>query len=131
MSYLLDTDWLIDARGDLPSAVRAIDDLSDAGLAVSIISIGELYEGAFRFPDPQAELGHIRRFLEPFKTLWLSDPIMEVFGRNRSALRRAGRMIPDMDLLIASTAVHHDLTLLTRNLRHFARIPELSIYSSP
>jgi tRNA(fMet)-specific endonuclease VapC len=52
---------------------------------------------------------------------------MERFGHTRSQLRRAGRLIPDLDLLIAATAVHHDLTLMTPNLRHFARIPELRI----
>jgi tRNA(fMet)-specific endonuclease VapC len=128
VKYLLDTDWLIDARGNLPSAVRAIDELSDTGLAVSIISIGELYEGAFRFSEPQAEMTRIRSFLNPFAIVWLSDPIMESSGRTRCQLRRAGQLIPDLELLIAATAVHHNLILMTRNLRHFARIPELRIY---
>ena len=42
--------------------------------------------------------------------------------------RRQGQLIPDLDLLIAATALHHDLTLLTRNIRHFNRIPELRLY---
>ena len=53
---------------------------------------------------------------------------MDVFARTRVELRRAGRLIPDLDLLIAATAIHHDLTLLTRNVRHFGRIPELQLY---
>jgi tRNA(fMet)-specific endonuclease VapC len=128
--YLIDTDWLIDARVGRPAAVRAIDESSDEALAVSIVSCGELYEGAFEFPDPKAELLRIRTFLEPFAVVPLTDPIMEIFGRTRSELRRTGQLIPDFDLLIAATAVHHDLNLLTRNLRHFARIPDLRIYSS-
>jgi predicted nucleic acid-binding protein len=128
MRYSLDTDWLIDARADLPSAVRAIDELSDAGLAVSVVSIGELEEGAFCFPDSRAELARIRGFLEPLITLWLSDPIMEIFGHTRSQLRRAGQLIPDLDLLIAATAISHDLTLMTRNLRHVARVLDLRLY---
>jgi predicted nucleic acid-binding protein len=32
-------------------------------------------------------------------------------------------LILDMDLLIASSAIHHDLTLMTRNVRHFRRFP--------
>jgi predicted nucleic acid-binding protein len=127
---LIDTDWLIDARVGKPTAVSAIDELSDQGLAVSIVSRGELFEGAFIFPDQELQLARIREFLSPFKTLPLTDPIMETFGRFRSELRRAGQLIPDLDLLIAATAVHHDLILLTRNRRHFARIPGLFIYSS-
>jgi tRNA(fMet)-specific endonuclease VapC len=55
---------------------------------------------------------------------------MEVFARTRADLRRSGQLIADLDLLIAATALHHDLTLLTRNVRHFARIPGLRLYQS-
>jgi predicted nucleic acid-binding protein len=55
---------------------------------------------------------------------------MEIFGRTRSELRRAGWLIPDLDLLIAATAVHHDLVLMTRSVRHFARIPELRLFQA-
>jgi predicted nucleic acid-binding protein len=57
----------------------------------------------------------------------LTDPVMETFARIRADLRRGGRLISDLDLLIAATAIHHDLTLITRNVRHFERIPALSI----
>lgn len=53
---------------------------------------------------------------------------MERFAGIRGDLRRRGQLIPDLDLLIAATALHHDLTLLTRNVRHFDRIPELRLY---
>lgn len=38
-----------------------------------------------------------------------------------------GNLIPDLDLLIASTALEHALVLLTRNRRHFQRIPQLRL----
>ena len=128
MSYLIDTDWLIDTFVGTPTAVLVMNSLSDQRLAVSIVSYGELFEGAFGVPDPVAQLTRIRTFLEPFSAVSLSEPIMELFGRTRSHLRRSGMLIPDLDLLIAATAVYHDLILLTRNLRHFERIPELKIY---
>jgi predicted nucleic acid-binding protein len=37
-------------------------------------------------------------------------------------------LIPDVDLLIAATALEEDLTLVTRNTRHFERIPDLKLY---
>jgi predicted nucleic acid-binding protein len=39
-----------------------------------------------------------------------------------------GELIPDFDPLIGATALVHDLTVLTFNLRHFQRIPELKLY---
>ena len=46
----------------------------------------------------------------------------------RAFLRRQGQLIPDLDLLIAATALAHDLTLVTRNRRHFSRILSLRLY---
>ncbi len=128
MSYLIDTDWLIDVLLGVPNAVSVVERLSGQDLGVSIVSYGELFEGALGAPDPQEKLAHYRAFLERFTPIPLSDPVMERFARTRKLLRASGRLIPDLDLLIGAIAVHHDLTLLTRNLRHFERIPDLKIY---
>jgi tRNA(fMet)-specific endonuclease VapC len=37
-------------------------------------------------------------------------------------------MIPDMDIFIAATALHYELTVLTYNTKHFERIPHLKLY---
>jgi tRNA(fMet)-specific endonuclease VapC len=73
-------------------------------------------------------LASYRRFLARFAVMPLSDPIMETFARIRRDLRDRGQFIPDFDLAIAATALHHDLTLLTRNERHFGRIPGLKLH---
>jgi predicted nucleic acid-binding protein len=126
--YLVDSDWLIDAFLGVPTAVNLLARLRDDGLAVSIISYGELFEGAIGSPDPTTELARFRRFLARLALLGLDDAIMEHFARIRAELRRRGQLIPDLDLLIAATAMHHDLTLLTRNVRHFHRIPQLRLH---
>ena len=130
MSFLVDSDWLIDAFIGVPAAVNLLVRFRTEGLAVSIISYGELFEGAIGAPDPQAELVHFRAFLERLQLLPLTEPIMEIFAHTRANLRREGRLIPDLDLLIAATAIHHDVTLLTRNVRHFGRVPGLRLYKS-
>jgi len=53
------------------------------------------------------------------------------FARIRGELRKAGRAIGDFDILIAASAIRHDLVLITRNIRHYERIPELKIYQDP
>jgi tRNA(fMet)-specific endonuclease VapC len=128
MRYLVDTDWLIDALVGLPEAVATLKALTPAGLGISIISVGEIYEGAYGASDPAAELARHREFLAPFPLLSLTDPIMERFARMRARLRQQGELIPDLDLLIAATAIEHDLILLTRNRRHFERIAGLRLY---
>jgi tRNA(fMet)-specific endonuclease VapC len=126
--YLVDSDWLIDATGGRSVAVDALLRLSSDGLAVSIVAVAEVYEGAFGAPDPNETLAGFREFLRDYAILPVSDPIAERFAGLRAFLRPAGQLIPDMDLLIAATALQHDLTLLTRNVRHFSRIPGLRLY---
>jgi predicted nucleic acid-binding protein len=128
MNYLVDTDWLIDVFVGVPRAVRTLQACQLEGVGVSIVSHAEIFEGAYGFPDTEDRLTLYRTFLQQFETLALSGPIGEIFGRIRAELRRAGQLIPDLDLLIAATAIERDLVLLTRNLRHFARIPDLRLY---
>jgi len=90
--------------------------------------VGELYEGAFGSSDAEGELAIYRRFLRPITLLNLDDPTMEQFAALRANLRREGRLIPDLDLLLAGTALRHDLTVLTFNIRHLHRIPGIKLW---
>ena len=94
MRYLVDIDWVNDAYIGTPTSMRMLDRLSDYGIGVSIISYGEIFEGAFGAPDPQARLARFRTLLDQFITIPLSDPIMEIFARTRAQLRRTGQLIP-------------------------------------
>ncbi|EDN65528.1 conserved hypothetical protein [Beggiatoa sp. PS] len=51
----------------------------------------------------------------------------EVFARLKAELKQTGKMIADMDLMIASICVTNHFTLVTNNTKHFQRIQELSI----
>jgi predicted nucleic acid-binding protein len=126
--YLLDADWIIQAMGNRQPAVQTLRRLSGSRIFISYITFGEVYEGAFDSVNPDAHLVIFRQFLGAYHILDLSDPIMERFAELRAFLRRRGQLIPDFDLLIAATALHHGLTLLTFNRRDFERIPELQLY---
>jgi tRNA(fMet)-specific endonuclease VapC len=129
--YLIDTDWIIDALHGYAVAMQTLVDLAPDGLAVSIISYGELYEGAYYARNPQADLAGLTAFLLGKEILPLTTTIMERFGILRGALSpHQRRQIGDMDLLIAATALTHGLTLLTRNVADFQLVTGLSIYSS-
>lgn len=127
-AYLLDTDWALDAIGGHPRSAGLLRRLPRRDVGISIITMGEVYDGAFSSPNPQAHLERSRRFLLRYAVLGLTDGIMERFAELRSQLRRRGNLIPDFDLLIAATALHHDLMLLTYNRRHFERVPDLRLY---
>lgn len=130
MPYLVDADWIINALAGRHDAVATLRQLAPEGLAVSWITVGELYEGALASPNPRGHLASLRRFLSPFRKLNPSDPIVERFAGIRFFLRRRGEVIPDFDIVVGATALHHDLTLLTRNARHLGRVPSLRLYQS-
>lgn len=127
MIYLFDSDWLIAVFAGRSHAVETLRALYPRGVGISIVSHAEVFEGAFGYPDTPMRLTRYRTFLSQFETLPLSGPIAEIFGRLRTDLRQQGQLIPDLDLLIAATALHHDVILLTRNRRHFVRIPALRL----
>jgi predicted nucleic acid-binding protein len=128
MPYLIDTDWVIDALVGRARAVNTIRRLARQRLCVSLITLAEVYEVAFESPNPGAHLGNSQRFFAGMRVIGLSEPIIEGFAEIRSLLRRRGMLIPDFDILIAATALYHDLTLLTFNVNHFQRIPNLRVY---
>ena len=127
--YLLDTDWIIDALNGQDSAIQTLLELVPAGLTLSIITYGELYEGAYYSRNPEPALAGLHAFLEGKEILPLSQAVIERFAIVRGALpRQIRQQIGDIDILIAATALEHDLTLLTRNLSDFQHIPDLNLY---
>jgi len=129
MSYLLDTDVLIDElHGDAAMDRWFSIHASDA-LAISVISAAELYHGAYRASVPARHITTVRRLLSRLVVLGISDGIAEIFGREKANLQSRGQVIADFDLLIASTALHFNLTLVTRNVRHYQRVTSLRIES--
>ena len=128
MSYLIDNDILIDALNGQDWAIGLIDRLSDAQIAVSIISYAEVLDGAVGARNPVRQRELAEAFLAPYSVVNLNLAIARRFAELRVSLRRSGQSIPDFDLIIGASAMEHHLTLITRNLRHFQRIPEVTLF---
>jgi tRNA(fMet)-specific endonuclease VapC len=130
MNYLIDTDWVIDHLNQVELVTTRLHELAPEGLALSVVSLGELYEGVYYSQDPEASEASLQRFLNRELTiLGIDEETCKLFGRERGRLRAIGQRIGDMDLMIAATALQYDLTLLSNNRRHFDRIDGLRIES--
>jgi tRNA(fMet)-specific endonuclease VapC len=125
MKYLVDSDWVVDYLVGRQAAVVLLSTIAEEGIAVSLITYGEIYEGIYYGRDPQKSEEGFRKFLRGVTILPLNRSIMQRFGHIRGDLRRRGPLIGDPDILIAATAIYHDLTLLTRNKKDYERIPTL------
>ena len=127
MNYLVDTDWVVDYLKGRTPVVDRLHILAPEGLAISLITYGEIYEGIYFGQNSEQHESGFRNFLRGVVLLPLDRAVMRRFARVRGDLRSKGQLIGDPDLLIAATALHHDLTLLTHNVRHFGRIAGLKV----
>jgi len=130
MKYLIDTDWIIDHLKGVDRVMRKLEQLASEGMATSVISLAEIYEGVYYSKDPVKSQQLLEEFLAPdLKVLNVDQEICKVFGRERGRLRQQKRMISDFDLLIASTCLYYNLTLLTNNRRHYEMVEGLNMLS--
>jgi predicted nucleic acid-binding protein len=129
LSYLIDTDWIIHYLNGNSGIVEKIGSLEKEGLAASVISVAELYEGIYYSTNPAGNEKALNDFLSGISTLGIEDGVCKVFGKERGRLRQEKKMIGDFDLLIASTCLHHRLTLMTNNRRHYEMVSGLNILS--
>jgi tRNA(fMet)-specific endonuclease VapC len=129
LSFLLDTDWVIDHFNGLTQVTRRLQELEPQGLSLSIISAAELWEGAYFSRDPKRSQAMLEEFLAGVVVLGLDEEICKRFGQLRGSFRKRGQTIGDFDLLIAATALRHNLTLLTNNRKHFEGVAGLQIES--
>lgn len=129
--YLVDTDVVASYLNGRAETVTLLGGLLADGLAISVITFGEIYEGVEFGHDPKRHLAGFRGFLRGVRVVAVNRKVAQQFGRIRGQLRRQGLLVPAPDLLIAATALAYDLTLVTRNLRHFQRVPGLKLYQQP
>lgn len=128
MKYILDTDWIINLLAGNKEAEEKIQHLDPDDIVISLITVAEIYEGAYAYSNPDEHLQSFRVFFSNFKLVNLNLSVMEKFAEIRSYLRRTGKIISDFDILLGATALHHGFTVLTYNKKHFERIPDLKIY---
>jgi predicted nucleic acid-binding protein len=127
VNYLLDTCVLSEFTKRQPDVgvVHWVGEADEAGLFLSVLSIGEIKHGIARLPasprKDELDAWLSDELLPRFKSrlLVLDAETMLLWGGLVSRLRQAGTPIPVMDSLIAATALYHHLTLVTRNEADF------------
>jgi predicted nucleic acid-binding protein len=130
VAYLFDTDAISEAlrRRPQPSYLRWLESLPRAEQFTSAVAIGELYKGAFRSATPEFHIERIEAKVLPAITVLAYDvSVARMYGEVEAEMHRRGTPLADADLQIAATALHHGLALVTGNVRHFERVPGLSI----
>ena len=125
--YLLDTDTVIYALKGQRDVMRNLALHADDPLGVSVITLMELYYGAFRSRQAAGNLAKVRSLEKAVRVWDLETDAAEVFGALKAQLESDGTRLDDFDLDIAACALVHNLTLVSHNSAHFARVRGLRL----
>ncbi len=127
MKYILDTDTLIYFLKGNENIVECVTKYLPENIATTIINHSELFFGAFSSAKKHANIGKIGDFLHNMTILPYCEASSLIFSEQKSLLRKQGKTLADLDLMIASIAIKHGGILVTNNVRHFDRIKKLKI----
>jgi predicted nucleic acid-binding protein len=131
MSYLLDTNVVSEVVRSKANqhVVDWFKTIPDEALFISVLTLGEIRKGIEMVGDLKRK-EKLRLWLEMELPRWFGDRILDI---DQDVAKRWGRLqsemsktIPAIDSLIAATALHHDLRLVTRNVKDF-KYPSLQI----
>ena len=126
MKYLLDTNILIYFLKGRYNLVSKFDQIGFDNLYISEISIAELKYGAAKSKKPLQNRIVIDRLVTKFKQIPIFNSL-DIFAEEKARLRKEGNIVDDFDLLIGSTAILNDMTLVSNNEKHFNRLKGIVI----
>ncbi len=126
---ILDTDLIISYFRKAPKALSVIKKLKETNtiLKTTVITVGELYKGAYLSTKVEKNKQIVEDFLKNIEILNLTSQDMKEYARISASLRKKGEEIGYFDELIGSIAIAQNETLITRNVRHYNRILELTL----
>lgn len=120
-TYLLDTDICIFLLKNKYQLKEKIKQIGINNCFISEITIAELTFGAYHSSRFEQHIKEVTQLELLFEVVPIYD-CLPVFGKEKSRLRKAGILIPDFDLLIGTTAVHHYMIMVSNNQKHLSRI---------
>ena len=125
MSYLLDTNVISETirRRQDKLVIGWLEQVPAEALFLSVLTLGEIRKGVERLTDKKRR-EKLRLWLEHELPAWFEGRVLPidlaVADRWGRLLAETGRPVPTIDSLLAATALHYELRLVTRNARDFA-----------
>ena len=127
MQFMLDTNICIYAiRHRPPEVLAALRRYEADGLGVSSITVAELFFGVEKSGSLRNRLA-LQQFLEPLEIADFDRAAAAAYGPLRATLEAAGTPIGALDTQIAAHALALGVTLVSHNMREFARVPGLRL----
>lgn len=130
MEICLDTDVLIDFLRGKRKIVEAIKTLEEEHeLLTTSINIFELYYGAYR-TGKDKNVRAVDELTGRLEILKLTERSAKISGKILAELESEGKVMDFRDILIAGIVMENDVTLFTRNKKHFQRVKGLKLFEN-
>lgn len=128
LRYMLDTNMVIyTMNGRSEKAFFEMTRHDREEICISSMTYAELCFGAEGSSRREESMKRLEKFLEGIEIVEFGAEAAGEYGRIRQYLKQKGTPIGDHDMLIAAHANSLDLTLVTHNVREFARVPGLEV----
>lgn len=124
--YLLDTNICVYFFNGQFKINEKIREIGFENCSVSEITIAELKYGIAKSIKKEKNLQTLETFQEKIIVLPIF-PALDIYATEKARLKIKGKSLDDFDLLIGSTAIFNDLTLVTRNIIDFERLNDIII----
>lgn len=125
--YLLDTNTLIYFFTAQGKVALHLAQQHASTIKLPAIAVFELTYGNARSNRPDVQRAQMETVLNVYEVLAFDLACARIAGPLRASLEAIGTPIGQCDLFIASTALANDMTVVTRNVREFARVPGLRV----
>jgi tRNA(fMet)-specific endonuclease VapC len=123
-SVVLDTDVLV---SDLRGKTSILKELEGKDPATTVVNAFELFHGAYKSKNSSANLASTRGLLGSLKIVSFSLKAAERAGEVLAQAQKSGQPIEIRDLLIGCIAREEGMSLVTHNVKHFRKIPGLTV----
>jgi len=127
LALLLDSNILIYFFKNEGAVRSHLAQRKDVDIRLCTPVLWELLTGAFKSQDPRSQIARLDAVKNRFDVLPFDLPAAEQAAKVRAHLERQGTPIGPVDTMIAGIALSLDLTVVTRNIREFERVPGLRV----
>jgi tRNA(fMet)-specific endonuclease VapC len=127
MAFLLDSNILIYFFKDLGAVRGHFRQHKDADIKLCTPVLWELMTGSHKVKDASSQAARLAAVQDRFETLVFDLPAAQHAAKARAHVEALGTPIGPVDTMIAGIALAHQLTMVTRNVREFERVPGLQV----
>ena len=96
-------------------------------IAVSALTVAELEYGVSNSGQPERNRIALIKFISFFDVIPFDDADAVAYGKIKADLKKVGKLIGPIDMLLAGQAVSKKLVLVTNNIKEFERVNSLKI----